>query len=110
MSSFRSSSSTIVLLLSTPDAPGLLRGRALWPAGLGSGQETDSWPCALGRQERSLGAHVLFCGGPRAPDDRQDVAGLATAQLLLRGLDVQPEQRLGVGGPDVEPPVGMLDR
>src|SRR5437867_9194118 len=45
-----------------------------------------------------------------APDDLQNLTGPALPDAGIRGLDIEPEQRFRVGGPDVEPPVRVLDR
>ena len=60
-----------------------------------------------GARERRLGGELGSCS--RA-DQRQHLLGAGLHLLLAEGLEVQAQQRLGVGGPHVEVPAAAVDR
>src|SRR4051812_30108256 len=70
---------------------------------LGTGQDLH---------ELGVECHVSVLLGPGSrlgSDEVQHLFGVSIARELIRRLDVQPQERLGVARPQVEPPVAGVD-
>src|SRR6185437_15591541 len=66
----------------------------------------DSAPAALRSGLRSLGGREAFLFS----NERQRFVAVLLHERLRIAFDVEPQQRLGVGGANVHPPVGIADR